>query len=247
MNTNFDFLLLLKSKAIRFEDHSWTNSRGTQFQSALIFKPESKEEIFSCIENEYNNNDEFIDINQTFDFFIQNKDDKIHFYFYGLENFQLVSLSKKKNYKSYIADLDAPVRERINYLKAELRKARAGKIFGRPPMLIEELLKQAEQKTLRQQIEEKLNKHPIKELDNFKRTLSATKKCLISNYLNSPQTLWGNFIKDNRISEYRKLPIGINLFFSYEKDARCNSKISKLIESAIKNDLAFDDYFLLQE
>jgi hypothetical protein len=228
MNTNLDFLSLLKSKAIRFEDHSWTNSRGTNYQSALIFKPEIKEEIFYYIENKIIDIID-IDINKNFNFFIEEKHIKTHFYFSGLEIFQNVSLSKKKNYKSYIADLDAPVRERINYLKAELRKARAGKIFGRPPLLIEELLKQAEQKTLRQQIEEKLNKYPKKELDHFKSILSTAKKCLISNYLNSPQYLWGN------------------LFFSFERDARCNSKISKLIESAIKSDLAFDDYFLLHE
>ena len=72
MNTNLDFLSLLKSKAIRFEDHAWTNSRGTQFQSALIFKPESKEEIYSYIENKYNSVERFIDINQNFNFFIEN-------------------------------------------------------------------------------------------------------------------------------------------------------------------------------
>ncbi|MBX9703402.1 MAG: hypothetical protein K2X39_04550 [Silvanigrellaceae bacterium] len=234
---------MLKTMAIRFEDHSWTNSRGKNSQSALIFKPEDKEKIFSLVKERVSDD---IDFAKDFDFWIEENNKKFHYYFYGLEIFQRVSLSKKKTYKSYIADLDAPIRERINYLKAELRKSREGKIFGRPPLLIEELLKQAEQKTLRQYIEESLKHFSDKEYQAFRIALLKSQKCLISNFLSAPEYLWGNLVKNKNNTEYKRLSMGINLFFSNEINEKNTGKISKIIEASIKNELALGDYFLFE-
>jgi hypothetical protein len=245
MKTDLDFLSLLKSKAIRFEDHSWTNSRGTNSQSALIFKPQDKEKIFFLIKERISNEIDF-NIAKDFDFWIEENTKKSHYFFYGLEVFQRVSLSRKKTYKSYIADLDAPIRERINYLKAELRKSREGKILGRPPLLIEELLKQAEQRTLRQQIEETLNKFSDMEYQEFRQALLKSKKCLISNFLSAPEYLWGNLIKIQNDLEYKRLPIGISLFFSNEINEKHTGKIFKLIDASMKKELALGDYFLFE-
>jgi hypothetical protein len=245
MTTKIDLLSLLKTIAIRFEDHSWTNSRGTSSQSALIFKPDDKEKIFSLIKDRSIDDINF-NFDKNFDFFVEENNKKYHYFFYGLDIFQRVSLTRKKTYKSYIADLDAPIRERINYLKSELRRSREGKISGRPPLLIEELLKQAEQRTLRQQIEEGLNKFSEMEYQKFIKTLSKSKKCLISNFLLAPEYLWGNLIKKQNDSEYRRLPLGISLFFSNEINMKHTGKIFKLIDAAIKNELALGDYFLFE-
>ena len=240
MNTNFDFLLLLKSKAIRFEDHSWTNSRGTQFQSALIFKPESKEEIFSLIRSK---NDGVFDENTNYDFFLEMRNIKYHFYYYGEKIYQRITLSRKKAYKSYIADLDAPARERINYLKAELRKAREGKIIGRPALLIEELLKQAHQKTLRQQIEDTIGKESEKN-KLFRNKLNDSSKCLVTNFLSASDYLWINTKDENGKTIQKRLGLGISLLFSYEQYSNSSYEVAKKVTTAQEKGWVFGDYVL---
>ncbi|KAB8033588.1 hypothetical protein [Fluviispira multicolorata] len=240
---NTSLLSLLKSLSYRFEEHKWTNTRGEIFQAALLFKPEQKEEVFSIIKNEFNDG---YDKNENFTFFYleKNQNKKQKFFYNGKDIYDRISLSKKKTYKSYIADLDAPVRERINYLRAELKKARDGKIIGRPPLLIEELLKQAEKRTLRQHIEENLDKLPIKEYKEFRIKIKNSNKCLVTDYLDAPEYIWANMKKNNNLIEYNRLQIGVNLFFSLDKNDRNNSKVSNLIKQAIKDNSIFKDYIL---
>ncbi len=241
---NTSLLSLLKSLSYRFEEHKWTNTRGDIFQAALLFKPEQKEEVFNIIKNELNDD---YDKNENFTFFHleKNQNKKQKFFYNGKDIYDRISLSKKKTYKSYIADLDAPVRERINYLRAELKKAREGKIIGRPPLLIEELLKQAEKKTLRQHIEESLDKLQKDEYKEFQIKIKNSNKCLVTDYLDAPEYIWANMKKNNNLIEYNRLQIGVNLFFSLDKNNKCNSKIFKLVEHAKENRSIFQDYILL--
>jgi hypothetical protein len=241
MNTAMDFLSLLKSKAIRFEDHSWINSRGTQFQTALIFKSDDKQVIFSLIENLLSNAD--FDVNKNFGFFLEERDNKKHFYFFGEKIFQRITLSKKKAYKSYIAELDSPVRERINYLKAELRKAREGKTIGRPPLLIEELLAQAKQKTLRQHIEDSLEKNSEKNL-LFRNKLKDSTECLVTNFLSAPDSLWMNTKDENNKTIQKRLGMGISILFSNEQYLNKSYEVAKKVTAALEKGWVLGDYVL---
>jgi hypothetical protein len=241
MKNDIEFLSLLKSKAIRFEDHSWTNSRGTQFQSALIFKSEDRQEIFLIIENLLCN--ENFEVNKNFSFILKEKENKKHFYYYGEKIFQRITLSKKKAYKSYIARLDSPVRERINYLKAELRKAREGKTVGRPPLLIEELLKQAKQKTLREHIEDSLEKDLEKNL-LFRNKLKESSECLVTNFLTAPYSLWMNTKDENNKTIQKRLGMGISILFSNEQYLNKSYEVARKVTTALEKGWILGDYVL---
>jgi hypothetical protein len=234
-----DLLGQLKAKAIKAEELRWKNSRREVLQVGLVFRPEELQDVLDLIKKIG-----FQGEKKDLEFTIPVAGHPTRFFLHAESIFERVSLSRKKSFKSYRASLDAPVPERVNYLKAALKKSRAGQLPGRPPALLEELIKEAGKETLRSKIARKINKLPKEQAAALRHRLSTAQHCLITNYQSAPENLWATLRGETR-SRQRRLPNGVSIFFSRERSGRSIGRVGKEIDKAKSEGRVIGEYVLL--
>lgn len=234
-----DLLGLLKAKATKAEELRWTNSRREVLQVGLVFRPEDLQAVLDLV-----NKPGIRGEKKDLEFTAPVAGHPTRIYLHAESIFERVSLSRKKSFKSYRTSLDAPVPERVNYLKAALKKSRAGQLPGRPPTLLEELIKEAGKDTLRSKIARKIDKLPKERAEILHHHLSTAQHCLITNYQSAPENLWAT-LRGETQSRQLRLPNGVSIFFSRERSDRNVGRVGKEIEKAEREGRVIGEYVLL--
>jgi len=234
-----DLLEQLKAKAAKAEELRWRNSRREVVQVGLVFRPDAFQDVLDLLQMAGIAGEE-----KDIEFTASVDAQLTKFFFHAGSIFERVSLSRKKSFKSYQASLDAPAPERINYLKAELKKSREGRLPGRPPTLVEKLIKEASKETLRSKILHKIEGLPEEQALALQKHLATAKECLVTNYSSAPENLWAT-LRGETQSRQLRLPNGVSIFFSRERSDRTDGRVGKIIEIAMKEGRMIGEFVLL--
>lgn len=237
-----DLYQRLKTMAVRLEEHSWSNRRGSHFQSAIILKPALRKSLTDLLrEFDYELSPEKL---SKFKVAIGDKEHSLSIH--GHEELTNVNLRLKKSYKSYMANLDEPAPAMLKLRKKRLDQSRSGIISQSNLALLELQFKEEMKRPFRDYILQRISQNGDKDAAKvFIEKLRTSQRCLITNFVTAQEVLWASLRRVGQKTEDLRLPEGVNVFLSQEDRSRPSGKVSALVAKAENRGWLYGDWVIV--
>lgn len=231
----------LKAKALKFEEHRYSTSRGIQIQCVIVLPNEGCADFLRALHLKSLKEAQEMDSLEI----SSSNHGNIALNVLSYSAVTRVSISKKKAYKSFQRKLDEPHPEEITRARRQIEKSQKGELPGIPLELLREKLKEAMQDTLRRRAEVAARKLSKPASKTFLACLRNATECLVTNFHSAPENLWLSVHSQGKSFRLRAKN-GVTVIFSSEDHIRSDSKVAKFVEDALADGRVAGDYVVLK-